>query len=228
MKILVTRPIDEAIVLAEQLQNLGYEAVICPLLKIRYLSDLDFRKLSRYEAVIISSRNALKAIANADKNLKLLIVGKGTTNFAKQLGFTNSIYAGDNIVELKESIQDINNLLYLSGEDVSDNLDDLPKKIDRLVVYKAIAVDEASKDFLEFVQGDALKLVMLFSKRTAEFFVSLIETYKLKECCKNIISLSISEKVTKMVEKLELHSHYVAKKPNLEAMLNAIKEINND
>lgn len=228
MKILLTRPIDESILLAEQLKKRGHEVLVYPLLKVRYLSELDFEQLSRYKAVIISSRNALKAIANADKSLNLLIVGKGTTDFAKQLGFANSICVGNNIAELKESIQDINNLLYLSGEDVSDNLDDLPNKIERLVVYKAVAVNEVSEDFLEFIRGDIPKLVMLFSKRTAESFVSIIEAHKLQEFCKSLISLSISEKVTKVIEKLELHSYYVARESNLEAMLNLIKEINND
>lgn len=228
MKILVTRPIDEAILLAEQLKSLGHEAIICPLLEIRYLSDVDFKQLSRYRAIIISSRNALKAILSVDKGLNLLIVGKATTDFAKQLGFYNSICVGRNIIELKESIQDINNLLYLSGEDVSDNLEGLPEKIDRLVVYKAIAVKEASKDFLEFMKGDVLKLVMLFSQRTAESFVSLVRTHQLGTFCKKLISLSISEKVAKVIEKFELYSYYVAKEPNLEAMLNVIEEINND
>ena len=98
MKILVTRPINQSENLAKKVINLGYDPVIAPLLEIHYIKDIDLQSFEQFDVIVITSSNALTAIANANKNLKLFIVGKHSTNYAKSLGFVNSVYAGQDVL----------------------------------------------------------------------------------------------------------------------------------
>ncbi len=175
MKILITRPLDEAINLAKEIVKLGHQPIISPLLEIELFKNIYFEHFNKYDGIIISCKNALKAIDQANKNLKLFIVGERTTQFAKTLGFSNSICAGTNIMELKETMQQYNNLLYLSGVHISDDLNLLEKKIDRLEVYKAQKIESASNNFIDFIKLDDLRLCLLFSKRTAQIFIDFIK-----------------------------------------------------
>lgn len=225
MKILITRPIDEANALAKELTNLGYYPVIAPLLEIELFQDINFKNFDKYEAIIITSKNAIKAIANADKKLKLFIIGEQSTEFAKSLGFINSIYAGANIEELKNFIQPYSNLLYLSGVDISDDLSSLSKKIIRLEVYKAKVTEPVSSKFIRFIKSDELKLCLFFSKRTAQIFLSHIKKYKLKSYCDKIISLSLSDNIDNSLKGLNLHSCYVSKDPSIKSIMNSIDKI---
>lgn len=228
MKILITRPIDEAICLSQKLGTLGYDSVICPLLEVKIFNDINFAILDKYDAIIVSSSNAIKAIAKANKKLKLFIVGKKTTEFAKTMGFKNSIYSGANINELKDTIQDYSNLLYLSGVDISDDLSSLEKNIDRLNVYEAKMVESVPDNFLAFIKRDHLKLSLFFSKRTALAFLNLIHENKLEPYCGNIISLSLSKKISDTLKDLKLRSYYTAKEPTLQSLISSIKKIHND
>lgn len=225
MKILITRPIDESITLAEKLELLGYQPVIAPLLKIEFTKDIDCQKFDRYEAIIISSKNAIKAIADANKNLKLIIVGKETTEFAKSLGFINSIYAGVNIEELKENLSNYNHLLYLTGADISDDLKSLPVNIDRQIVYNAKRVDVPSVEFLDFIKQDQLRLCIFFSTRSAKIFLDFINEYKLKSYSSSIIALTLSAKIAHNLKDMHFNSCYVATEPTLDSLVNFIDRI---
>lgn len=225
MKILITRPIDEATALAKEITDLGHHPVIAPLLEIELFQSIDFKDFGKYEAIIISSKNTLKAISNADKKLKLFIVGEQSTEFAKSLGFINTTYAGSNITELKKYIDPCNNLLYLSGIDISDDLSSLGNKITRLEVYQAKAIKSASNDFLSFIKLNHLKLCVFFSKRTAQIFLNLIKKYKLESYCDKMISLSLSDAIDNNLKGLNLHSCYVSKDTTLKSIINSIDKI---
>jgi uroporphyrinogen-III synthase len=225
MKILITRPIDESILLAKKLELLGHQPIIAPLLKIEFTEDIDFQKFDRYDAIIISSRNAIKAIASANKNLKLIIVGKETTEFAKSLGFINSIYAGVNIAELKDNLSNYNYLLYLTGADISDDLGSLSVKIDRQIVYHAKRVDVPSLKFLDFIKQDQLRLCMFFSTRTAQIFLDFINEYKLQSYSSSIIALTLSAKIAHNLKDMRFNSCYIATEPTLDSLVNFIDRI---
>ncbi len=225
MKILITRPLDESINLADEIVKLGHQPIISPLLKIELFKNINFKLFNKYEGIIISSKNALKAIDQANKNLKLFIVGEQTTQFAKTLGFSNSICAGRNIIEVKETMQQYNNLLYLSGVDISDSLNLLEKKIDRLEVYQAQRIESASDNFLDFIKLNDLRLCLLFSTRTAEIFIDFIKEYKLESYCKNIMALSLSNKINNKLRTVKLDSYYVSEEPTLKSMISSISRI---
>lgn len=222
MKILITRPIAEAQELAKKLINMGFEPFISPLLEININKDINLEELNRYEALIISSKNAIQAIEKANKNLKLLIVGKQSVNFAKSLGFINSFYMGKNITELRSKLEYNQNLLYLSGNDVTDDLSDLDIK--RRIIYQTKILNP--NNLINFIKLKQSKACLFFSTRTTDVFIDFINENRLESYCRDISVFSLSDKIANNLLKLEFKSSYIAKEPTLEKLLEEIIEQN--
>ena len=223
MKILITRPIAESQELAQQLIDMGHEVIITPLLEIHLVDNLDLKSFEQYEAIMISSKNAIKAIADANKQLKLLVVGQQTTKFAQSLGFANSIFAGEDISELQATIKTYKNLLYLSGEYVTKDLSSL--EIKRQIVYKAIPI--IPNTLINFIKLKSLKLCLFFSTRTAQVFVDFIMNHRLQSYCRNIIALTLSNKIAHSLKDLDFKNCYAADKPNSRDLVKLINRVKN-
>src|SRR4051812_50125852 len=77
MRVIVTRPRDQAGPLVERLETRGHEVVECPLIEIVRTSDDDI-DASGYDWVIVTSPNGADEIARRGRNLpKLAAVGPG-------------------------------------------------------------------------------------------------------------------------------------------------------
>ena len=102
MKVIVTRPRDQAGPLAVRLQELGHEVVECPLIRIEPLAgpvDVD-----EYDWVIVTSPNgARELVARAGGELpKIAAVGPGTAETLRELGvepaFVPTVSSQDGLV----------------------------------------------------------------------------------------------------------------------------------
>src|SRR5438552_12976874 len=85
---LVTRPRAEAAGLAEALDARGIEAIIEPLLEIRY-RDAAAPALAGVQAILCTSANGVRALArlSGERGLPLLAVGETTAARARAVGF---------------------------------------------------------------------------------------------------------------------------------------------
>ena len=93
MRVLVTRPEPDATRQAERLAARGHEPVLAPLLAIESATDTP-PELEGAQALIVTSRNALRALASHPDlatalQLPLFAVGEATAKAATDLGFTN-------------------------------------------------------------------------------------------------------------------------------------------
>jgi uroporphyrinogen-III synthase len=222
MKILVTRPIEQTNELAKKIIELGHEPIISPLIKITQLNNLNLDILEDFDAIIITSRNALLSILNANKNSKLIIVGKQTTQYAQSLGFSNANFAGHDIAELKQNLNKTDKLLYLSGSEITDNLEDFPN-ITRQITYTSETIEELPGNFFEFFKLKELRICILFSLRTAKNLIYLVNKHNLN--CSNIIILTLSQNIAELFKNKGFHACYVAKKPELEYLISLIEKI---
>lgn len=104
--------------------------------------------LSEFDALIISSKNALKALQKAKILLKfsgvLYAVGQESANLAKRLGFKDikspaKSYGIKLASEFKDELKD-KKILYLRAEKIASNLDEilmnLSKNFSQIIVYK--------------------------------------------------------------------------------------------
>ena len=92
MRLLVTRPEEDAVAFKAHLVALGHQVTIEPLLTIS-TADADPIELEGAPAIIATSRNGLRALAGSEqldaaKLLPLFAVGPGTAAVARSLGFT--------------------------------------------------------------------------------------------------------------------------------------------
>ena len=86
MKVIVTRPRDQAGPLVTRVEALGHEVVECPLIEIERISEEPI-DASGYDWVIVTSPNGADEIARRGRNLpKLAAVGPGTAERLREHG----------------------------------------------------------------------------------------------------------------------------------------------
>src|SRR5919201_5974654 len=86
VRVIVTRPRDQAGPLADRLEQLGYEVVACPLIEVERTSDEPI-DASGYEWLIVTSPNGADEVARRGRNLpKLAAVGPGTAERLREHG----------------------------------------------------------------------------------------------------------------------------------------------
>jgi uroporphyrinogen-III synthase len=86
VKVIVTRPRDQAGPLVARVEALGHEVVECPLIEIEPVSDEPI-DASGYDWVIVTSPNGVDEIARRGRNLpKLAAVGPGTAERLREHG----------------------------------------------------------------------------------------------------------------------------------------------
>ena len=92
MAVLVTRPHPDGEATAEALRARGFEVLLAPMLRFEPVPFQDDDE-ARYDAVIVTSANALRAIAGELEGhrilkLPLFAVGEHTAASAREAGFT--------------------------------------------------------------------------------------------------------------------------------------------
>src|SRR5579871_494671 len=88
MRVLVTRPEDDAHETAARLKALGHEPIIAPLISIRFSDGPDI-DLARVQAFVATSSNGVRALARrtASRDIALFAVGQQTAKTARREGF---------------------------------------------------------------------------------------------------------------------------------------------
>src|ERR1700733_5118756 len=103
MRVLVTRPRDDAGETAEQLALRGHEAVIAPLLEIRNCSGPAI-SLHDVQAILATSSNGVRAFSRRSdrRDLPIFAVGERTASIAQSLGFSDVKSADGDVHALAE------------------------------------------------------------------------------------------------------------------------------
>ena len=93
MHILVTRPLPDAWETEAQIQKLGHQAILAPLLEIE-LAELTPESFEGASALIVTSQNALRSLsfsglADKVRHLQVYAVGEATAKLAEDLKLRN-------------------------------------------------------------------------------------------------------------------------------------------
>ena len=201
MRIILTRPVEDAALLAKKLRELGHMPIIAPLLKIEARPNVSFPP-KRYQAICLTSSNAIRVLGNIDaiQNIPLFAVGQQSEQMAKDKGFLKvSAHGGDVIGLHKFIIGHLNPqdgvLLYLSGAETSGDLQGRLQgsgfEVDRIITYEAVRSSLA--DFSDEIQS--AEAALLYSPRTAKLWASEIETLKLTQTASRIKHICLSANV---------------------------------
>jgi len=186
MRLLVTRPEEDAGRLAEALRALGHQPVLLPLLEIVFPQRPPLN-LSGVQALIATSRNALRGLSGnaafaAARRLPLYAVGGATAELGEELGFapirTGAGTARDLVPLIAETARpESGALLYLTGEhiafDLAEMLTALRFTIRREIVYTAQEAEDAAPALAAHIRA-GLDGIVLMSPRTAQSFAALL------------------------------------------------------
>lgn len=205
MRILITRPRDDAGPLAEKLKARGHEVLVEPMLDIRLVPDAKV-DLASVQAVLFTSANGVRAFAAAEKrrDLPALCVGDTTAAAAKAAGFTTVESAAGNIDTLASLVlQKLKPaggaLLHAAGSAVAGDLAGQLKKdgfeVRRAVLYTAEPAMALSPVTAAALKARQIDLVVFFSARTAETFVRLARAAGLAGSFSKTVALGLSPQV---------------------------------
>jgi uroporphyrinogen-III synthase len=87
VRVVVTRPREQAVPLVERLEALGHEVVLCPLIEVEPLGDAPI-DVTAYDWVIVTSANGARELARRrrGKPKSLAAIGPGTAAALRERG----------------------------------------------------------------------------------------------------------------------------------------------
>ena len=149
---------------------------------------------------------------NIDKNLLCFCVGTATEKKARSVGFQNVIAAEGNVENLKELIlqnfeQKIGNLIYVSGETISTDLDHQLMKegynIKRIINYRTSHNEKFDENFIEVLKSNMPDIVYVYSKNSASSFLKFIKIYKSESLWMNTNLMCLGEKTSSILNEIK-------------------------
>jgi uroporphyrinogen-III synthase len=229
MRVLLTRPIEDAVRFAQMLAARGHEGVVAPLLEIRFAEGPQI-SLDGVQAILATSANGVRAIAKRTRRRDVVVfaVGPQTAEEAQCAGFSvvrNAQGDGAALVRATEQWASPENgvLLHTAGSEapkfLAAELEKAGFTVRREVLYAAVAVRELPDAAASGLQNGTLDAVMHFSPRSARLFCELVARAELAQHCEKIGALCISKATADAAAALPFHHIEIAKNPSQDAML---------
>ncbi len=223
---------------ARQLEALGHQVTVEPLLKIEHLP-IASDTLAGIAGLIVTSRNGLRALAasaaiDAARELPLIAVGPGTAQLARELGFARIVEGSGTADALVPVIVDTSREVYgtlahLRGEDVAFDLRGALGArgitVREVVCYRSLPATALTPRTRDLLAAGGIDAVILMSPRTGAIFTHLLAVAGLKKTPKSLVLLCLSPAVAASVEPLAPARVELAASPNSAAMLAAVTRV---
>jgi uroporphyrinogen-III synthase len=228
MRILITRPIEDAKPLADALAERGIEVLIEPLLEIRHLDDAAI-DLDAVQALLFTSANGVRAFAalSPRRDLKTFTVGDGSAEAARQAGFPNVESAKGDAEALAALVVDRlkaeDGILFhaagtVTAGDLKARLEGLGYRVRRAQLYEARIATALSTETRANLTLGGIDAVLLFSPRTASTFAELWQAAGAPSLA-GIQALCLSAAVAREIGNLGWAGVEIADRPDLPSML---------
>jgi uroporphyrinogen-III synthase len=231
---LITRPKEDSEKSREQLNHLGCEVMVEPILEIVPFMGTKPQiaaAISRKpQAVIITSANGVRVLADYvdERDIIILAVGDTSADLAIEKGFKNVESAAGDVKELSKLIKSKYNpedgfLLHVAGSvvagDMQAELEEGGFEIRRICAYEARPAEKLSHDTKVAMANCDIDFIIFYSARTAQIFEELMIKENIAYLAKNIEIFSLSPNIkTNLVWK----SVYISEQPNEDALLELI------
>ena len=234
MRVLITRPEREATALAQALGARGHSPVIAPLFRLQVLHPPDdfAESLADCQAVLITSANGARALAEASeqRSKPIFAVGDTSAATAEGLGFGSVVSASGDAAALSDLVRqrlDPANgpLLHVSGADIAGELAPEGFETRRVVLYEAREADVLPDSARAALEARALDAVTFFSPRASEAFVRLVTQAKLADACRGIAAIAISPAAALPLGALSFATTVAAERPTRQAVLDEIDRL---
>jgi uroporphyrinogen-III synthase len=213
MHILLTRPLEDCTDMIIKFKSLGHQVSHIPLLTIEKVEYEQINSLN-FKGIIFTSANSIKFLdlKSIDKNTLCFCVGSSTEKKARGVGFQNVIAAEGNVENLKELIlQNFNqkdgNLIYISGETVSADLDQQLLKegynIKRVINYKTTHNQNFDDGFVNELKLKMPDMVYVYSQNSALSLLNFIKMHQSESLWMNTNLMCIGEKTSSILNEIK-------------------------
>lgn len=228
MRLIVTRPEEDAATLKTRLKILGHDVILSPLLVIAPIAGIAIPD-EHYQLIALTSANGARALSRHPdlpklRALPVLAVGPQSAEAARLAGFANVETAGGDAVGLARHLADCRDrdagpILYVSGRDSASDFAGLLKAagfdVRRVIAYEARAATTLSPR----VHAGA-EAVLLFSPRTARLWAGLVAAEALDANARGQVHVCISANTAAALP--AAYPTRVAAQPTEAAMLDVI------
>jgi uroporphyrinogen-III synthase len=239
MAVLVTRPHPDDEATASALRDRGFEVLRAPMLRFEPVVFRDDED-ALYGAVIVTSANALRAIASQLAGsrlvkLPLFAVGEHTAAAARQAGFTHVMVARGDASALRDlvlagvkarQLKKASTLLYLAGadlaRDLAGELGEHGLRVMTQTTYKMSPVASLPREVCDAFAANRIEAVLHYSRRSARAFLDAaraggveISALAIPQCC-------ISAAVASVVRDAGATQVMVAASPDENALFGAL------
>ena len=222
MRVLVTRPMEDAKATAEILRARGHAPVIAPLLEIRYREGISL-PFDDAAAILATSANGIRALARNTprRDLHVFAVGARTAEVATQAGFTDVASADGDAADLAGLViasgwpKDAALLHAAGAETRGDLMATLQRegyRVRSIALYDAFAAKEISCDLA------SIDAALFYSPRSAAVFARLAE----RAPCERILACCISAATAAALSPLVFREVRIAGRPDQESLLSLL------
>ena len=232
IKLLITRPKKDAVLLAKKISEMGIATIQQPVLNVRVVDGPEY-DFENAQALLTTSTNGIRAFVEqySQRSLRVLAVGDSSAQEAKKLGFSWVESAGGDVNDLiklvRARLSPANGtLIHPAGTKVAGTLYNALREdgfdYKRLVLYEAKKIIKLNLKTLNFLDRGNIDGVLLFSPRTAEVFETLLVKAKRDFVSSGLDALCLSKNVANALF-LDWKSVKVAQKPTQESLLKTVK-----
>lgn len=228
MTVLLTRPYWQAQQTSEKLQAVGIQSHIDPLLVITALPmTLDLHK--SYQAILMTSRNALPGLAQINSDIPVFTVGDSTAQAVKSTYPERKVVsAGGNGQELAQLVEaqlsaKKGPLLYLSADevhyDIAQHLRERGFSTDRKICYSSQQAVSFLPETLKLLTHQQIHYILFYSRRTAQTFATIIKQDNLEQLLSTVVAITMSVNVHDSLQALSFSTIKTAVLPTEEFLL---------
>jgi len=238
MRVLVTRPREEAEALAVRLGPLGFVPIIEPMIAVRFVDGAAV-DAEGAQALVFTSANGVRALKTArggsalSRTLPVFTVGAATAAAARAAGF-NSIVEGQGTVEglarliVARCPPAAGSVVHVCGSIVARDLAALlaPSgiRLIRAVLYESIQATRLQPETRALLASREIAAALFFSPRTAQAFVNLIIDAGIAASMGSVAALALSPAVADAL-RLPFARVITAARPTTDALLECLTEI---
>lgn len=239
MTILVTRPAPDNERTAATLRARGHDVLLAPMLRFEPVA-FHLGPDSKLSAVIVTSANALRALADHPERPRLLAlpvfaVGERTAQAAREAGFADVMAAGGDANSLRELVlsqararhlRKSRSLLYLAASDRARDLgDDLGARgfdVATVIAYRMAMIDDLPAEASAAFAAGTIEAVLHYSARSARAFLAAIRLAGVEISALGLPQCCISEAVATVLRDGGATQVAVAHAPDEDAVIEAL------
>jgi uroporphyrinogen-III synthase len=224
MRVLITRPEEDASKIAALLKARGHEGIVAPLLKTNFHDGPDV-SLDGIQAILATSANGVRALVRrtSRRDIPVFAVGPQTEEEARAYGFMSVRSANGDSKTLAAATHEWTSreqgaLLHVKGAEADGTLATLLKAqgfdVRTLVLYDVADVRLPDTARVELANG-TVDAALFFSARSARIFKDAAARWPLE----TVMAVCISAATAEALSPLAFRSVRVAAQPNQDSIL---------